>query len=65
VERLKAAFLERPGTHLSVTDASRLCGIDRDRSEVILDMLVRVGFLVRSDDGRVTRNPRDTERKEV
>jgi hypothetical protein len=56
LERLRAAFLERPGMHLSVTDASHLCGLDPYRSEVILDVLVRVGFLVRTDDGRFSRN---------
>jgi DNA-binding IclR family transcriptional regulator len=55
VQRLKAMFLEVPGTQLSLGEASRLSGLEAARCEPVLDALVGAGFLTRGRDGRFRR----------
>lgn len=55
VERLKAVFLEVPGTQLSLGEASRLSGLEPGLCEPVLDALVAARFLTRGRDGRFRR----------
>jgi DNA-binding IclR family transcriptional regulator len=52
VERLKGVFLEIPGTQLTVTDASRLAGLDPPFCLEIMAALEDARFLKRGRDGR-------------
>jgi DNA-binding response OmpR family regulator len=52
IDRLKAIFIEVPGTQLSVKEASRMSGLDPERCQPVLDALVSTGFLTRGRDGR-------------
>jgi hypothetical protein len=49
--RLKSTFLEMPGTQLTLTDATRLTGLDHDTCRVILAALEDVRFLRRRNNG--------------
>jgi hypothetical protein len=49
--RLKGLFLELPGARLSLADAARLSGLDRDLCSGILSALEDVRFLKRDQDG--------------
>ena len=55
VNRLKGAFLEIPGTKLTVHEAARLCGLERDKCGLVLDALKDAGFLVARPDGSFVR----------
>ena len=48
--RIEAEFREMPGLMLTLPQAARLFGLDRDRCERVLDTLVHTGLL--STDGR-------------
>jgi hypothetical protein len=58
--RLKAVFLEIPGTQLTPTDASRLSGLESPLCEVVLVSLEDAGFLRRGRDGRYRRRMTDS-----
>jgi DNA-binding IclR family transcriptional regulator len=60
LSRLKGVFLEVPGTRLSVADASRLAGLERDTCQLILGALEDVRFLRRDHHGRYTRRVGDS-----
>jgi hypothetical protein len=47
LSRVMGEFLEMPGLRLTVPQAQRLFGLDRESSRILLDMLVDVGFLQR------------------
>jgi len=55
VERVRCEFLEMPGLQLTVSQASRLWGLDRGSCEAVIDSLVRSDFLKRTASGAVTR----------
>ena len=55
LQRLRAIFVEVPGTHVTAHQAARLCGVDHDRCAALLAALVDVGFLRQSLDGRYRR----------
>lgn len=55
VQRLKAMFIEVPGTPLTIVEVSRLSGLEALMCEAILDALVATRFLTRGEDGRFRR----------
>jgi hypothetical protein len=59
VQKLKGVFLEIPGTQLSLIDASRLSGLERNTCRMILEALEDVRFLRRAPNGLFVR--RDTQ----
>jgi hypothetical protein len=60
VQRLKGVFLEDPGTQMSLIDASRLSGLERQTTRLILEALEDARFLRRSANGLFTRRSIDT-----
>jgi len=60
VQRLKGVFLEIPGTRLSVSDASRLSGLDRPTCDIVLMALEDARFLKRGHDGLYQRGATDS-----
>jgi DNA-binding IclR family transcriptional regulator len=60
VQRLKGVFLEIPGTRLSVSDASRLSGLDRPTCNMVLMALENARFLKRGHDGLYQRGATDS-----
>jgi DNA-binding IclR family transcriptional regulator len=55
VQKLKGVFLEIPGTQLSLVDASRLSGLERNTCRMILEALEDVRFLRREPNGLFVR----------
>jgi len=55
VQKLKGVFLEMPGTQLSLIDASRLSGLERNTCRMILEALEDVRFLRRAPNGLFVR----------
>jgi DNA-binding IclR family transcriptional regulator len=55
VMRMQGDFLERPALRLTVRDAERRFGADRETCEAVLGTLVNAGVLARSDDGGYVR----------
>ncbi|HKF68240.1 MAG TPA: hypothetical protein VKB36_16955 [Vicinamibacterales bacterium] len=55
VQKLKGVFLEVPGTQLSLVDASRLSGLERNTCRMILEALEDVRFLRRAPNGLFVR----------
>jgi DNA-binding IclR family transcriptional regulator len=55
VMRRQGDFLERPALRLTVRDAERRFGADRETCEAVLGTLVNAGVLARSDDGGYVR----------
>ena len=51
--RVRAEYTEMPGLCLTLRQAERLFGLDRDRCADVLDALVDVGFLKRLPEGYV------------
>ena len=47
VQRVKEVFSQIPGTRLTVADAARLSGLDRQECELVLTALEGAGFLKR------------------
>jgi hypothetical protein len=60
VQRLKDVFSEIPGTRLTVSDAARLSGLDREACEHVLLALEDARFLKRGQDGRYRRRATDS-----
>jgi len=59
VQRLKGVFLEAPTTQLSLVDASRLSGLERQTTRLILEALEEARFLRRSSNGLFMRRSAD------
>ncbi len=59
VQRLKGVFLEAPATQLSLIDASRLSGLERQTTRVILEALEDSRFLRRASNGLFMRRSID------
>ena len=60
LDRLKSVFLEIPGTQLSLADASRLSGLERDTCRIILETLEDTRFLARGRNGLFVRRSLDS-----
>jgi len=55
VLRLKEVFLEMPGSQMTVQDAARLTGVDREVCDSLLAALEDVRFVRRRGDGVFVR----------
>lgn len=55
LERLRAEYLEMPGMKLRIEQVQRLCGIEQTMCELVLDALVKAGFLCLNSDGTYVR----------
>lgn len=60
VQRLKGVFLESPATQLSLVDASRLSGLERNTTRLILEALEDARFLRRAHNGLFIRRSVET-----
>ena len=60
VQRLKGVFLEEPATQMSLVDASRLSGLERNTTRLILEALEDAHFLRRSSNGLFMRRSLDS-----
>ena len=60
LDRLKNVFLEIPGTQLSLADAARLSGLERDTCRIILEALEDTRFLARGRNGLFVRRSYDS-----
>ena len=59
VQRLKGVFLEVPTTQMSLVDASRLSGLERHTTRLILEALEEARFLSRASNGLFIRRTLD------
>ena len=55
LNRLRAEFLEMPGMHLKPEQVQRLCGVEPELCQTVLDSLVDARFLCVSADGQYAR----------
>ena len=55
VGRIRAEFLEMPGLRLTVTQASRLWGLDEGACRRVIDVLIGSSLLRWTADGAVAR----------
>ena len=55
VGRIRAEFLEMPGLRLTVTQASRLWGLDEGSCRRVIDVLIGASFLRWTPSGAVAR----------
>ena len=55
VHRVKSEFNEMPGLQLTLPQAARLWGLDKDASRQVIDALVEVAFLRWTPQGTVVR----------
>lgn len=55
LHRIRNEFMEMPGLRLTPAQAARLWGMERHRSEHILDGLVVAGFLLKNREGAYLR----------
>ena len=55
VGRIRAEFLEMPGLRLTVTQASRLWGLDEGSCRRVIDVLIGASFLRWTTSGAVAR----------
>ena len=55
VHRVKSEFIEMPGLQLTLPQAARLWGLDREASRRVIDSLVEVSFLRWTAQGTVIR----------
>ncbi len=53
--RLRGEYLEMPGLRLTSAQLQRFCAVDAEQIQVVLEELVKEGFLVRRPDGAYTR----------
>jgi hypothetical protein len=51
VARVRGEYFEMPGLRLTLAQACRLWQVDASRCEMLLDRLVRAGFLCKTDKG--------------
>ena len=49
--RIRAEYLEMPGMQLTLEQAQRLCGVERDVCRRVLEMLVAMKFLCVKPNG--------------
>ena len=55
VQRVRGEFLEMPGLQLTVAQAQRLWGIERELCELVVGTLVGTAFLRRTPTGAIVR----------
>ncbi len=55
LERVRAEYLEMPGLRLTLPQAQRLCGLERELCRSILQALVEAKFLCVKSDGTYAR----------
>lgn len=55
IQRVRGEYLEMPGLRLTGAQASRLWDLDRTTCQRLLNVLLDMRFLTRSDDGRYRR----------
>lgn len=55
VHRVRNEFIEMPGLQLTLPQAARLWGLDRDASRMVIEALVEVSFLRWTPQGTVVR----------
>jgi predicted transcriptional regulator of viral defense system len=55
IQRLRAEYIEMPGMRLTIEQVRRLCGIDAHACKVVLESLVKAGFLYLLSDGSYAR----------
>ena len=55
IGRIRAEFLEMPGLRLTVSQASRLWGLDEGSCRRVIDALIGSSFLRWTPGGAVTR----------
>ena len=55
VGRIRAEFLEMPGLRLTVTQASRLWGLDEGSCKRVIDVLIGTSFLRWTPSGAIAR----------
>ena len=55
VGRIRSEFLEMPGLRLTVTQASRLWGLDEGSCRHVIDVLIGSAFLRWTTNGTVAR----------
>ena len=60
VQRLKGVFLESPTVQMSLVDATRLAGLERNTTRLILEALEDARFLRRASNGLFMRRSMDT-----
>ena len=56
VHRVRSEFNEMPGLQLTLPQAARLWGLDKDASLQVIDALVDVAFLRWTPQGTVVRS---------
>ncbi|MGC4084531.1 MAG: hypothetical protein QM736_21045 [Vicinamibacterales bacterium] len=57
-ERVRAEFEGMPGLVLTMPQASRFFGLDRETTESVIDRLVGVAYLRKTSNGSVVRSTR-------
>ncbi len=55
MQRIRDGYRNTPGLRLTLAQAQRLWGLDRDACTVVLNALIDERFLRRKTDGRYTR----------
>ena len=55
LQRIQDGYRDTPGLRLTLAQAQRLWGLDRDACTVVLNALIEERFLRRETDGRYTR----------
>ena len=60
VQRLKGVFLESPTVQMSLIDATRLAGLERNTTRLILEALEDARFLRRASNGLFMRRSMDS-----
>jgi hypothetical protein len=55
LNQLRAEFIEMPGMRLQVQQVQRLCGIEREMCQRVLDSLLESNFLCLKPDGHYVR----------
>jgi hypothetical protein len=55
VDRVRAEFSEMPGLQLTPAQTCRLLGLDRERCQAALDVLIASSFLRRTATGLIAR----------
>ena len=56
MQRIRAEYLEMPGLRLSADQVRRLCGIEEQQCQLVLDALVAAKFLCVKSDGHYARS---------
>jgi hypothetical protein len=55
IVRVRSEYLEMPGLKLTITQASRLWGLDQSTCQALLGTLTNSRFLTRTRDGHYSR----------